>query len=623
VATLVHHDRPRNLPWYLAGPLLFGDIGTSRLYVLGLAIYYSGRSAPFSVGAVGLLVLMVGWAYTAICRISPDGGGVYSAGRKLHPTVGVFGAILLFTDYVVTAALSGYEAMIHITGPLGLSREWAPWLTIGALLLLAALNYIGPRRSGLFSLIVAVAAIVATLVLAGITVPDALRGTRMTAAPSGGPFDFWSHFVAVVLAISGIEAIANMTAIMVPPIGRTSKKAIWPVVAEVFTLNLLLIFAVCALPGIGGTQTLAQKDQARQHWEALPAEQRAQVAEPPPLTERDHAIQERVLEVLAKERVNSIFATIASIIFGLLLLSACNTVILDMMSVQYLMSRDRELPPLFSRLNMFGVPWWGLIAAFGLPSIVLTFARDLTSLSNLYAIGVVGAITINLVCTALSRKHEIRRSEQIGFWVIAGVLFAIWVTIIMTKLTATLFLICMLSGGMILRFVAHRIRVPVLVPAPAPEAAPAAAPAALPPILTFDPTKPRILVASRGNTRLLRFAFEEARQRNANLFVLFVREIAVLFGEDRPRAPEEDREASALFKQAEDWAREFQVPLQKIYAVSNDTPYVIVDFAATYAADLVVLGVSRRAALMRTLRGDVISQVADHLPPEATLLIHA
>ena len=39
---LTHGVRPRQLKWFHAGPMLFGDWGTSRLYVLGLAFYYAG-----------------------------------------------------------------------------------------------------------------------------------------------------------------------------------------------------------------------------------------------------------------------------------------------------------------------------------------------------------------------------------------------------------------------------------------------------------------------------------------------------------------------------------------------------------------------------------------------------
>src|SRR5688500_7638641 len=42
---LLSSERPRNVSWFQAGALLFGDWGTSRLYVLGLAFLIAGRSS--------------------------------------------------------------------------------------------------------------------------------------------------------------------------------------------------------------------------------------------------------------------------------------------------------------------------------------------------------------------------------------------------------------------------------------------------------------------------------------------------------------------------------------------------------------------------------------------------
>jgi nucleotide-binding universal stress UspA family protein len=57
--------------------------------------------------------------------------------------------------------------------------------------------------------------------------------------------------------------------------------------------------------------------------------------------------------------------------------------------------------------------------------------------------------------------------------------------------------------------------------------------------------------------------------------------------------------------------------------ISPDVAYTILDFAATYNAQAVLMGVSRVGTLMRALRGDVITAVADHLPQDIPLLIHA
>src|SRR3954454_10947686 len=114
-------ERPRNVGWIQAAGLLFGDWGTSRLYVLGLAFLFAGRTSFYLICLMSLLILAVGWAYTQICRIYPDGGGVYTAAKHKSRTLAVVGALLLFADYTVTASLSALDAF-HYFG-LGARHE--------------------------------------------------------------------------------------------------------------------------------------------------------------------------------------------------------------------------------------------------------------------------------------------------------------------------------------------------------------------------------------------------------------------------------------------------------------------------------------------------------------------
>src|SRR5690242_16415397 len=108
--SLLSSERPRNVNWWQAGGLLFGDWGTSRLYVLGIAFLVAGRTSFYLIAAMSLLIMAVGWAYTQICRIYPDGGGVYTAAKQKARLLGVIGALLLFADYTVTASLSAVDA---------------------------------------------------------------------------------------------------------------------------------------------------------------------------------------------------------------------------------------------------------------------------------------------------------------------------------------------------------------------------------------------------------------------------------------------------------------------------------------------------------------------------------
>src|SRR4051812_40494431 len=117
--SLLSSTRPRNVGWRQAAGLLFGDWGTSRLYVLGLAFLFAGHSSFYLILAMSFLILAVGWAYTQICRIYPDGGGVYTAAKHKSRTLAVVGALLLFADYTVTASLSALDAFHYFGFPLG------------------------------------------------------------------------------------------------------------------------------------------------------------------------------------------------------------------------------------------------------------------------------------------------------------------------------------------------------------------------------------------------------------------------------------------------------------------------------------------------------------------------
>src|SRR3954447_15112539 len=118
LALLTSH-RPRNVGWLQAGGLLFGDWGTSRLYVLGLAFLFAGHTSFWLILMMSALIVAVGWAYTQICRMYPDGGGVYTAAKSRSRTLAVIGALLLFADYVVTASLSALDAFRYFSLPQG------------------------------------------------------------------------------------------------------------------------------------------------------------------------------------------------------------------------------------------------------------------------------------------------------------------------------------------------------------------------------------------------------------------------------------------------------------------------------------------------------------------------
>src|SRR5688500_8015613 len=166
---LLASERPRNVGWLQAAGLLFGDWGTSRLYVLGLAYFFARGTSVYLIAAMSLLILAVGWAYTQICRIYPDGGGVYTAAKHKSRTLAVIGALLLFADYVVTASLSSLDAFHYFNLPHGDSlfslSSPGMWAMI-AILAIGAFNLLGPKHTGAFAIAAALGMMFITLLIA-------------------------------------------------------------------------------------------------------------------------------------------------------------------------------------------------------------------------------------------------------------------------------------------------------------------------------------------------------------------------------------------------------------------------------------------------------------------------
>ena len=410
--------------------MLFGDWGTSRLYVLGLALFYSAGASLYHVLAMCGLMTAVAWAYTIVCRSFQDGGGVYSAARSVNRRAALIGASLLFASYVITAAISAVAAFRY----LGASVETAPTLAIISILFIGGVNFVGPRSAGRFATVIAIATLVITVALAAFCIPHIGEGLSNLSFTSRGTGKEWVSFVHIILALSGVEAIANMTGVMVKPVGKTSKKAIWPVLGEVVVFNLLFAMAMLALSGAPLGEPLAEKAAAG-------------IA----LTETDMAYRDTVLGVMADQYVHPYFAKFASFVFAMLLLSAVNTAIAGMISVQFVMAQDREMPPAFLRLNAFGVPWIAIVTACVVCSGVLLVSGEVDKLGDLYAIGVVGAIAVNLISTYFNREVKIGRIERIGLIVLAAFLVVVELTIICTQWRADVFVIVVLLGGYALR----------------------------------------------------------------------------------------------------------------------------------------------------------------------------
>src|SRR5919201_1335635 len=235
--------RPRNVDWKRAAALLYGDWGTSKAYVLGLA-FVAARFASFPIIlAVGALTSIVAFNYIIICAHFPDGGGVYSAAREQSRFLASVGALLLIANFIVTAALSGWAGASY----LGVPTRYAPVATMVLVLVVGVINYFGPKHSGSVSIWLAAPAVLVVIATIVFSAPHLnlahleARHVDLTTT--------WVQFVGVILALSGVEAIANVTGVMKldrdstlerPKVTRTATKTIVPVAFEVVIGTALL-----------------------------------------------------------------------------------------------------------------------------------------------------------------------------------------------------------------------------------------------------------------------------------------------------------------------------------------------------------------------------------------------
>ena len=617
--------RPRNVDWKRAAALLYGDWGTSKAYVIGLAFLAAAFSSLPIILAVCALTGLVGINYIVICRHFPDGGGVYSAARMQGRLLAVVGALLLLADLTVTAALSGWSALTYITSGaehialIKLFRDHIALTTIGVLLIMALINYFGPKHSGTFAVALAIPTLIVVLLLVGLSAPHLTRHFLQPRHESLGAL--WVQFVGVILALSGAESIANITGVMKldpgstmdqPSVARESLKAIVPVAIEVVAGTALLGWAMLSLPSVLG-KTLHLTDPSA-------------VSSVLQLRSEDmlRFIGEQFATATFSPAIGNFFGWIVGIVFFLLLLSAANTAIVAIIGLLYMMSRDGEMPRQFRRLNKHGVPIYPLLIAIGLPTVVLLFVANFTALAGLYAIGVVGAIAVNVGSCAFNRAVGFTWYDRVLFGVTFVILFFVELTLAHTKPDALFFVVVVLGAGLGLRaYTLKRQGLTTLMVTR--EVAKMVTPDLEARVQPRFQEGQKIMVAARGITPVLGFALDEAQLRKASLFVLFVKEVAVYYtaaGTRLGRAKwEDDPEANAIMSLVMKLGAERDLCVVPVYAVSQDAAATIVDLAATMGVDYLVIGSTQRTALTKILRGSVVTNVAQHLPESIQLLI--
>jgi hypothetical protein len=284
----------------------------------------------------------------------------------------------------------------------------------------------------------------------------------------------------------------------------------------------------------------------------------------------------------------------------------------DLVSIQFLMSSDNELPSPLSSLNRFGMPFIPLIIAALIPVIILILINDVLTLAQLYAIGVVGAILINVGSTATDNTLDLRLRTRIMMILSAIVLFFIEVSISFEKPKATIFASIILTIGLTARYVANRKKSqPVIIPGIS-QVIEKKGKAAKP-----KRSQKLYLVALRGkDEKLLQYVVEEAKSKKIFLTILRVKEITV------GTLPEKILvRQSKIDKHIQEICDKANIDYRFMIVPSYEVGYTIAEQAALLGVERVILGATSRSFLENAFKGNVIRAVNKLLPNEIKLII--
>jgi len=231
----VHHHGPWALAAMTALGIVFGDIGTSPLYALKVALVATEHEFPTRGDVLGIVSLVV-WALAIIValkyvvlvlRADNEGeGGILALLSLVAPApgpnkrklpflvlLGICGAGLLYGDGVITPAVSVLSAMegLEVAAP-----NFQPWVIPVTLVILVALFLIQRRGTAqigrLFGPIMllwftTIGALGLYGILRGPGVLLALDPREAVAFLTGNPRTAFAVFGAVFLALTGGEAL--------------------------------------------------------------------------------------------------------------------------------------------------------------------------------------------------------------------------------------------------------------------------------------------------------------------------------------------------------------------------------------------------------------------------------
>lgn len=400
------------LPKRIALPVFASDALSSNAYatqeiliVLALGGFSLYSFGPWVALAVVLLYFVVVASYRQNVHAYPGGGGDYTVvSENLGPKWGVFTASALLVDYTLTVAVSISAAVANLSSVFPVIADHAAWWAVGIIVVITLINLRGIRESGVAFAIPTYLFIASIAIMVGTGIVRSAMGADLTAESAGWEIIAQDEVTGLALAflvarafssgttaLTGIEAIANGVPSFRKPKSRNAA-------------TTLLLLGVISMTMFASITWLALSTGVK-----VTGDDADLVGLPEGQPQKTVIVQ--VAQAVFGDFTLAVL--VISLATALILALAANTAFNGFPVLGSILARDGYLPrQLHTRGDRLSYSN-GIIVLAGFAIIlVIVFQADVSSLIQLYIIGVFVAFTLGQIGMLRHWNRELRREPS-------------------------------------------------------------------------------------------------------------------------------------------------------------------------------------------------------------------
>ncbi len=616
-----------NLHRVLGTPQLFsigyGDVGSSIYYALGVTALYALGATPLALALAGIVFFCTVLTYTELATAMPESGGSCSFARyAFNDLVSFIAGWALLLDYIVTIAISAYSIGPYLANfwpslETGMGNVSFTLIVLSALL---GLNVIGIKESTRVAFLLCVFDIVTQLTIITLGLVFLLEifhpgqffhhlqqlwiqmqvGLSDAAwSPSWG--QFFKGVGMAMVAYIGIESISQLAGEARHP-DRTIPRAMMLTMVTLF----VLYFGISAI----ALTTLTPQELTT------------------------HYLEDPIAGIAASMPFGRQYlAPWVGLLGATILFVAANAGLIGASRLTFAMSEHFTLPRLFYRLHpRFKTPYISLIAFTVIAGAIVTVARNLTHIAELYNFGAMLSFALaHLSLLGLRiRKPGMARPFRVGWnlrfgrvelpvTALLGLVGTamVWVDVIVTKPAGRNLGVLWMGVGLVsYLWYRHQQRLPAAARVEIEKLR----------MPEYHPVSvKRILVPTRGahTNDMVQFAAKVAKMHGAEVTALHVIEIPTTLPLDT-FFPEKLAVADSIMEQAQAIGREYDIPIAAQVKQSRFAGETIIDLAKEGHYDLIILGATPRVTgPTRSSLGTTVEHVVRSAPGRVWVLTGA